>query len=339
MALYDSIAEIYDPWSASVVEDIAFYVEEARRCGGPVVELAVGSGRIAVPIAQAGLSVIGVDLSDCMLAVARALAEEHGVASLVDLRVGDLRKPPVDERVPLVICPFRSLLHMPDEAEKLSALRAAHTLLEPGGQLVFDVFAPSREDIAQTQGLWLEREPGIFERADWDESSRTLRLSVRSGDAAAAMELHWLSAIEWRRLIEEAGFDVAALYGWFDRRPYRGGEDMIWVCRAAEDAATEKHIAASSAASASPDRTPAAAGRRARLRRRATLRGAGAPLRIAPTRAAAPSPSADPRSCRTRSWPGSRLGGRKQASRLAPSGILRAIKGSALADPRSCRKG
>lgn len=248
MALYDSIAEIYDPWSASVVEDIAFYVEEARRCGGPVVELAVGSGRIAVPIAQAGLSVIGVDLSDCMLAVARALAEEHGVASLVDLRVGDLRKPPVDERVPLVICPFRSLLHMPDEAEKLSALRAAHTLLEPGGQLVFDVFAPSREDIAQTQGLWLEREPGIFERADWDESSRTLRLSVRSGDAAAAMELHWLSAIEWRRLIEEAGFEVAALYGWFDRRPYRGGEDMIWVCRAAEDAATEQRSAAPSAA-------------------------------------------------------------------------------------------
>ena len=45
------------------------------------------------------------------------------------------------------------------------------------------------------------------------------------------MELHWLSAIEWRRLIDQAGFEVAELYGWFDRRPYRGGEDMIWVCR------------------------------------------------------------------------------------------------------------
>jgi SAM-dependent methyltransferase len=231
VALYDSIAAIYDPWSASVIEDIAFYVDEAKRCEGPVVELAVGSGRIAVPIAQAGLSVIGVDLSTSMLAVARAFAEEHGVASLVDLRVGDLREPPVDERVPLVICPFRSLLHMHDEAEKLRALRAAHSLLSPGGRLVFDVFAPSREDISETNGLWLEREPGIFERADWDESSRTLRLSVRSGDSAAAMELHWLSALEWRRLIDEAGFDVDVLYGWFDRRPYRGGEDMIWVCR------------------------------------------------------------------------------------------------------------
>jgi SAM-dependent methyltransferase len=234
VALYDSIAEIYDPWSASVVEDIAFYVDEAKRCDGPVVELAVGSGRIAVPIARAGLAVIGVDLSESMLAVARALAEEHGVASLVDLRIGDVREPPVHETVPLVICPFRSLLHLPDETEKLLALRAAHTLLEPGGRLVFDVFAPSREDIAETNGLWLEREPGIFERADWDESSRTLRLSVRSGDSAAAMELHWLSALEWRRLIDEAGFDVADLYGWFDRRPFKGGEDMIWACRKRE---------------------------------------------------------------------------------------------------------
>jgi SAM-dependent methyltransferase len=230
VALYDSIAGIYDPWSASVVEDISFYVEEARRCDGPVVELAVGSGRIAVPIAQAGRSVIGVDLSPGMLAVARALAEEHGVGSRVDLRIGDMRDPPVEERVALVICPFRSLLHMPDETEKLRALRAAHALLVPGGRLVFDVFAPSPEDIEETQGLWLEREEGIFERADWDETTRTLRLSVRSGESAASMDLHWLSAIEWRRLIDEAGFDVVGLFGWFDRRPFQGEEDMIWVC-------------------------------------------------------------------------------------------------------------
>ena len=230
MALYDSIAGIYDPWSSSVVEDISFYVEEAVRCDGPVVELAVGSGRIAVPIAQAGRTVIGVDLSPGMLAVARALAEEHGVGSRVDLRIGDMRDPPVEERVALVICPFRSLLHMPDETEKLRALRAAHALLVPGGRLVFDVFAPSPEDIEETQGLWLEREEGIFERADWDETTRTLRLSVRSGESAASMDLHWLSAIEWRRLIDEAGFDVVGLFGWFDRRPFQGEEDMIWVC-------------------------------------------------------------------------------------------------------------
>lgn len=231
MALYDPIAGLYDPWSASVTEDVELYVEEALAAGGPVVELAVGTGRIAVPTALAGVPVIGVDESEEMLAVARARAERAGVAALVDLRVGDLCEPPVGERVPLVTCPFRSLLHLRGEAEKLRALRAAYALLEPGGRFVFDVFAPSHEDIEETHGRWLEREPGIFELARWDEATRTLALSVRSGTSAATMELHWLGAPEWRSLLEEVGFTVEALYGWFDRRPYDEHEDMIWVCR------------------------------------------------------------------------------------------------------------
>ena len=193
MALYDEIAAFYDPWSRSVTEDVSFYVEEALASGGPVVELAVGTGRIAVPIARAGVDVIGVDSSPGMLALARAAAEEAGVSQRVDLRLGDLREPPVDERVPLVICPFRSLLHMENEDEKLRALRAARGLLEPEGRFVFDVFSPSREDIEETNGRWLEREPGIFERADWDEGARTLTLSVRSDGALTSFGLHWLS--------------------------------------------------------------------------------------------------------------------------------------------------
>ena len=230
MTLYDRIAAIYDPWSRSVTEDVEFYVERALATGGPVVELAVGTGRIAVPVAQAGIRVIGVDESPGMLAVAREYADREGVSGLLDLRVGDLRTPPVAERVPLVAIPFRSLLHMPDEDEKLRALEAAAALLEPGGRLVFDVFTPSRRDIEETDGLWLEREPGIFERADWDERERTLVLSVRGRDEAATMNLHWLSPPEWHALIERAGLEVEALYGWFDRRPWNDGEDQIWVC-------------------------------------------------------------------------------------------------------------
>ena len=158
-ALYDEIAQIYDPWSRSVVEDVEFYVEQAVASGGTVVELAIGTGRIAIPVAKAGIPVIGVDESPEMLARARAYAESEGVSELLDLRHGDLREPPVTERVPLVVIPFRSLLHMPDEAEKRRALTAAASLLEPGGRFVFDVFAPSTEDIEETDGIRLEREP------------------------------------------------------------------------------------------------------------------------------------------------------------------------------------
>jgi SAM-dependent methyltransferase len=232
MTLYDSIASIYDPWSRSVTEDVDFYVERALASEGPVVELGVGTGRIAIPVARAGIEVIGVDSSPGMLAVARAAAEEAGVSHRLDLRLGDLREPPVTERVPLVLCPFRSLLHMETEDEKLRALRAARSLLEPGGRFVFDVFAPSREDIEETDGLWLEREPGIFERADWDESSRTLSLSVRSDDGSAiTFGLHWLSTAEWARLLEDAGLAVESVFGWFDGRPQDGEEDMVFVTR------------------------------------------------------------------------------------------------------------
>ena len=95
---------------------------------------------------------------------------------------------------------------------------------------MFDVFAPSAEDVAETDGVWLEREPGIFERADWDTASQTLTLSVRRSEEATSFTLHWLEEPAWRGLLEQAGLTVVDLYGWFDRRPWSGEEDMIWVC-------------------------------------------------------------------------------------------------------------
>jgi SAM-dependent methyltransferase len=231
---YDAIAELYDPWSASVVEDVGFYLEEARRSRGPVVELGVGTGRIAVPIAAEGIRVIGVDSSRGMLDVCREHAETAGVSELVDLRLGDLRKPPVEEPVELVLCPFRSYLHLHTDEERLQALRSARDLLVPGGRLVFDVFAPAPDDIEETHGRWLEREPEIFEHADWNQEARTLTLSVRGPEGATTMSLAWISPAEWSALLHAAGFEVVACYGWFDRTPYQGGEDTVWIARRRE---------------------------------------------------------------------------------------------------------
>lgn len=226
---YDAIAELYDPWSVSVVEDVGFYLEEARRSGGPVVELGVGTGRIAVPIAADGIRVIGVDSSRRMLDVCARRAALAGVD--VDLRVGDLRDPPVRERVPLVICPFRSLLHMHTDGDRRKVLAAARRMLQPLGRFVFDVFTPGADDIALTHDRWLEREPGIFELARWDETARTLTLTVRGPDGETTMALAWLSPDEWRSLLEDCGFEVEACYGWFDRKPFTGGDDSVWIAR------------------------------------------------------------------------------------------------------------
>jgi SAM-dependent methyltransferase len=229
VSAYDRIAHIYDPWSVSVVEDVEFYVHEARRSGGPVLELGVGTGRIAVPIAQAGVRIVGVDSSEGMLAVAREQAAAVDVE--LDLRFGDMREPPVDEAFALVLIPFRTLLHMQTDEDRRAVLQAVRSHLRDGGRFIFDVFTPGADDIAETHGRWLEREPGIFERADWDEKARTLVLRVAGDGAEAELSLAWLPIEDWRRLLEEEGFAVEGLYGWFDRTPYAGHEDSIWICR------------------------------------------------------------------------------------------------------------
>jgi SAM-dependent methyltransferase len=232
MSAYDPIARLYDPWSSSVIEDISFYVEEALAAsGGPVVELGVGTGRIAIPTAIAGVQLIGVDSSPEMLAVCLERARKAGVADLLDLRLGDLRRPPVDEHVALVTCPFRAFLHLPTDEERLEALRAVRGLLQSDGRLVFDVFVPGLDDIEETDGRWIEREPGIDERADWDLAEQRLTLSVRGAGGASTMELWWLEPERWHSLLAEAGFEVTACYGWFDRQPYSGGEDSVWIAR------------------------------------------------------------------------------------------------------------
>lgn len=213
-----------------MTEDIPFYVELALAAGGRVLEVGVGSGRIAVPIALAGVPVVGVDSSRVMLDLARERAAPHAIE--LELVHADMRALPDLGRFALVIVPFRAFLHLRDHAERLAVLRSLFERLEPGGTLAFDVFHPDRQDIAETHERWLEREPGIAEHASWDEIQRRLVLTVRADTVRAQMELWWIEPREWRRLLQEAGFEDIRGYGWFDGRPLgRGATDSIWVAR------------------------------------------------------------------------------------------------------------
>src|SRR5689334_25291828 len=112
MSWDESFARRYEKWSAHMTEDVAFYVGLAREADGPLVELAVGNGRVAIPVAQAtGRAVIGIDTSPAMLAQARERADAAGVE--LDLRAGDMRDLELAAPAALVYCPFRALLHLP----------------------------------------------------------------------------------------------------------------------------------------------------------------------------------------------------------------------------------
>ena len=151
----------------------------------------------------------------------------------IDLRFGDLRDRPCTERVPLVICPFRIAPAHGDRGRE--AARASRCPTPSSSRTAASCSTsspPAARTSTETHGLWLEREPGIFERADWNEGSRTpRRCPSATDDSVTSFGLHWLSMPEWLALLDEAGLAVEATYGWFDRRPFGDEEDMIFVTR------------------------------------------------------------------------------------------------------------
>ena len=134
MSWDEEFARRYDEWAAHMTEDVAFYVGLARAADGPLVELAVGNGRVAIPVAQAtGRPVVGIDISPAMLAQARERAAEAGVE--LDLREGDMRDLALEEPAGLVYCPFRALLHVPTWADRRRTFERVAASLRPGGRL------------------------------------------------------------------------------------------------------------------------------------------------------------------------------------------------------------
>ncbi|MSO46589.1 MAG: class I SAM-dependent methyltransferase [Thermoleophilia bacterium] len=219
---YASIAEIYDAWCLEVQEDIGFYVGMALGTETKVVELAAGTGRIAIPLAESGYDVVAVDRSQAMLGLLTGKAAAAGVSNRIDARLGDLTRPGIDGLYDRVVVPFRSLLHLGNDEERLGALRAARALLTDQGYLAFDVFSPTPDDVQCTQGVWCSRESGARERADWYRADGTTQIEVEMRGRTTTLVLHPLPAARWLELVEQAGFEVLTAWGDFNGAKVRG---------------------------------------------------------------------------------------------------------------------
>ena len=151
MSWDEAFSDRYEEWSAGMTADVSFYVQLACEADGPLVELAIGNGRVAVPVAQAtGKRVIGIDTSPAMLRQARTRAADAGV--LLDLRQADMRDLNLDQPVESTDCPYRALMHLPTwrTFERVAAS------LVPGGRFawnafVFDPHVAARLDGQQEQ--------------------------------------------------------------------------------------------------------------------------------------------------------------------------------------------
>jgi ubiquinone/menaquinone biosynthesis C-methylase UbiE len=226
MSWDERFADRYDEWSAGMTEDVPFYVELARETEGPLVELAVGSGRVAIPVAQAtGRPLHGIDTSPAMLALARERAAAAGVE--LELREGDMRELELAEPAGLVYCPFRGLLHLATWADRRRVFERVASALRPGGRFAWNAFAFDHAIAARLDGHH-HREP-VPHALRYAVGDNRIDITL---DGGGTLSLWWATKNEWLGLIDVAGLEVEALYGDFDRRPFDDeAREYVWVTR------------------------------------------------------------------------------------------------------------
>jgi SAM-dependent methyltransferase len=225
---YDDWADRYDDGSSR--PDVPFYVGLALEADGPLVELAVGTGRVAIAVAGAtGRIVIGIDSSRAMLGEARTRAAAAGV-DLV-LREGDMRELELVEPAALIYCPARSLLHLPTWADRRRCFERVAAALRPGGRFAWNAFAFDHHIAAAIDGRHSEGAPGL-------PVPHTIRYSVGDNRADITLDdggtgsLWWATKNEWLGLLDVAGLQLEALYGGFAGEPHAdASREYVFLAR------------------------------------------------------------------------------------------------------------
>ena len=222
MSWDEAFAERYEEWSAEMTADVAFYVELAREADGPVVELAIGNGRVAIPVAQAiGRPVIGIDTSPAMLDLARAGAREAGVE--LHLHEADMRQLALDEPAALIYCPFRALLHLPTWADRRRTFERVAASLRPGGRFAWNAFALDHRIATRLDDS--PQSAPVPHRIRYAVGDNRIDITLDDG---AKSSLWWATKNEWLGLIDVAGLELESLYGGFAGEPF-GDESREYV--------------------------------------------------------------------------------------------------------------
>ena len=249
------LAEFYDRQYAAR-PDIDFWIEEAQASGGPVLEVACGTGRVLIPTARAGIEIAGLDLSPAMLALCRKTLEKEPkeVQARVRLFEGDMRHFHIGGEFALATTPFRPFQHILEVEDQISCLRSIREHLAEGGRLVLDLFNPDLNRLVDTKYLKHQEMEPEFDMPDGRKVVRAGRnISRNLADQIVEVELaHYVTHPDGREevlsqqfrlryffryevehLLARAGFHVEQLYGDYDKCLFGAKEpgEMIFVAR------------------------------------------------------------------------------------------------------------
>ena len=246
---YHEIGPLYDLEHASFRADVDLLVTIAQAVGDPILELGCGSGRILVPLAEAGFRVTGLDASRPMLDRAREAIRSAGVADRVTLVEGDMRSA---DRAPggpfgLVIFSLNSLMHLTTPQDQRAALEAAYRSLDPRGQLVIDTMNPSPDQLSHLQngphleGSWTLPDGTSVDKWSHRRVSPATQIietvlwydRVEPGGSLkrvrSAFALRYVHASELALMLELSGFTEPMIYGSYELDPYTDESDRILV--------------------------------------------------------------------------------------------------------------
>jgi len=251
---YDRFADIYSVWTdtaASTRANLAFYVDAYAAADGPVVELGVGDGRIAVEAAVRGCAITGVDLSAAMLDLCRQRAADAGVLERLTLLQADFRDFQLAQPAALIALPYHSIGHLVGLEEKRNGFAHVFSQLRPGGRFIFDDFLMTPALVAQMRQVQLRAAYRSMAGADvllWvtslvNERSQSIMVVTWEDELDAEgtlarrryrrLSLSWLEPAQARDLLEQAGFTIEACFGNFQRTPFAEAEaqEQIWIAR------------------------------------------------------------------------------------------------------------
>ena len=250
--IFDRFAPFYDHDYRDQVDDLLLIEEIAQECGGPVLELGCGTGRVALPLLAAGLHVTGIDISPALLELARTKISEQGATGHAKLVEGDMRAFDLGRSdYSLAICASNTFMHLESQADQSLALAQTHRHLRPGGWLWIDLFNVDLPRLLAVNGvqeladMWEDHEQGV-QILKWsvrmvdvaEQIQETLFIyeeispDGRTRRTACPFRLRFLWRAELELMLQMAGFQVLEVWGDYDGRPFDDQSDRLMVLAA-----------------------------------------------------------------------------------------------------------
>ena len=246
MALYDPFARWYDLFYAEFDDDLWMYQNFAGRVGARVLEIGVGTGRVAIPLAKAGGTVTGIDTSEAMLAIGRDKIAQAGFADRITLIRADMRDFDLGAHFDLAIVPINTFMHNLTLDDQLAALASIGRHLAPHGRLVIDLFNPDPNSPDDRRLVLHRMRSGAggqlvlqftVRSVEWENQLSSVTFIVDEPDERGYVQrtvfpfqMRFLFRNEVELLLRQAGFALEAVYGSYDLDPFEVGvEKMIVV--------------------------------------------------------------------------------------------------------------